>query len=103
MIDSNQFEYDESGNLPREDVIQNFKDHGKCPFNCWLCHFNKHGVRSNIHQAPFREEACSIIDFSDRENPKAIEANCPECKGTGVEPDVGQEHPIGNCTFCGEV
>ena len=44
-----------------------------------------------------------IEDFIQLTISPRHELICNKCDGTGVEPDVGQKYPIGNCTECGEI
>lgn len=45
----------------------------------------------------------ALVEKSESIGIKHMEAThglCSRCKGTGMEPDTGQEYPIGNCPEC---
>lgn len=55
-------EFDENGVMTKKYVIERIIKEEKCVLNCWNCHFNIHGPRSEEYQFVERFKFCQIVD-----------------------------------------
>ena len=72
------------GSYNKYEVEAEYKNKGKCIYNCWNCHHSKWGARSGEHQFPDREKDCTIRSKYELKNVHTYKHDCESCDFLGT-------------------